>query len=144
VPPLGSETVLVVEDEAALRNLTVHVLKSKGYRVLATDNAASSLTLARQYEGKIDLLLTDVVMPDLTGPDLVSEIKKVRPDLKVLYMSGYSSNTMVEQGVLGSDSTLIVKPFSTHELLCKMRAVIDQGTSIPLPPTEHLEARAGL
>ncbi|MFZ3264088.1 MAG: PAS domain S-box protein [Terriglobales bacterium] len=124
-PPAGTETVLVAEDEAALRNLTVHVLKSKGYTVLAAENAARTLALAQQYDRSIDLLLTDVVMPDLTGPDLVSEIKKLRPELKVLYMSGYSRNAMVEQGVLGQESTLIIKPFSTRALLTKMRAVLE-------------------
>jgi two-component system, cell cycle sensor histidine kinase and response regulator CckA len=124
-PPMGTETVLVAEDEVALRNLTVHVLKSRGYTVLAAEDAARTLALAQHYDRSIDLLLTDVVMPDLTGPDLVSKIRQFRPELKVLYMSGYSKNAMVEQGVLGKDSTLIVKPFSTGALLSKMRAVLE-------------------
>ena len=130
--PPGTETVLVAEDEAALRNLTVHILKSKGYTVLSAENAARTLALAQQYERSIDLLLTDVVMPDLTGPDLVSEMKKLRPEMKVLYMSGYSRNAMVEQGVLGHDSTLIVKPFSTRALLTKMRAVLESPGTVDL------------
>ena len=124
-PPAATETVLVVEDEPALRNLTVQVLKNSGYRVLAAESAARTLALARQYDNNIDILLTDVVMPDLPGPDLVSEMKKTRPDMKVLYMSGYSRDAMVEQGMLGDDSTLIVKPFSTRALLNKMRAVLE-------------------
>ena len=90
----------MAEDEPALRNLTVQVLKNRGYNVLSAENAARSLAFAQEYDRSIDLLLTDVVMPDRTGPDLVSEIRKLRPDLKVLYMSGYSKNAMVEQGVL--------------------------------------------
>ncbi len=123
--PLGSETVLVAEDEPALRNLTVHLLKSRGYTVLSAENAARSLAVAQQYGSSIDLLLTDVVMPDRSGPDLVSEMRKLRPELKVLYMSGYSKNAMIEQGVLGQDSMLIIKPFSTQVLLSKMRAVLE-------------------
>lgn len=125
IAPAATETVLVVEDEPALRNLTVHVLKANGYRVLSAESALRTLALARQYDSKIDLLLTDVVMPDLPGPDLVSEMKKIRPGMKVLYMSGYSKDAMVEQGLLRDDSTLIVKPFSTRALLNKMRAVLE-------------------
>ncbi len=124
-PPAATETVLVVEDEPALRNLTVQVLKNSGYRVLAAESAARTLALARQYDNNIEILLTDVVMPDLPGPDLVSEMKKTRPDMKVLYMSGYSRDAMVEQGILEDESTLIVKPFSTRALLNKMRAVLE-------------------
>ncbi|MFY9676846.1 MAG: PAS domain S-box protein [Terriglobales bacterium] len=124
-PPTATETVLVVEDEPALRNLTVHVLKNSGYRVLSAESAARTLALARQYDSQIDILLTDVVMPDLAGPDLVSEMRKIRPGVKVLYMSGYSRDAMVEQGLLRDDSTLIVKPFSTRALLSKMRAVLE-------------------
>ena len=124
-PPAATETVLVVEDEPALRNLTVDVLKSSGYHVLAADTAAHTLDLARAYDSNIDILLTDVVMPDLPGPDLVSEMKKIRPDVKVLYMSGYSRDAMLEQGFLEDDSTLLVKPFSTRALLNKMRSVLE-------------------
>ncbi|MGB9197388.1 MAG: response regulator, partial [Terriglobales bacterium] len=106
-------------------NLTVHVLKNSGYRVLSAESAARTLALARQYDSQIDILLTDVVMPDLAGPDLVSEMRKIRPGVKVLYMSGYSRDAMVEQGLLRDDSTLIVKPFSTRALLNKMRAVLE-------------------
>ncbi|MGA9527478.1 MAG: PAS domain S-box protein [Terriglobales bacterium] len=123
--PSGTETVLVVEDEVALRNLTVHILKTKGYTVLSAENAARTLDLARRYDRKIDLLLTDVIMPDRSGPELVTEMRKWCPHLKVLYMSGYSKNAMVEQGVLGRDSKLIVKPFSTQALLAKMRTVLE-------------------
>lgn len=123
--PNGTETVLVVEDEVALRNLTVHILKKKGYTVLSAENAARTLDLARRYDRKIDLLLTDVIMPDRSGPELVSEIRKWCPQLKVLYMSGYSRNAMVDQGILGQDSKLIMKPFSTQALLTKMRAVLE-------------------
>ena len=125
IPPTATETVLVVEDEPALRNLTVHVLKNNGYRVLSAESAARTLALARQYDSNIDILLTDVVMPDLPGPDLVSEMKKIRPGMKVLYMSGYSKDAMIEQGLLRDDSTLIVKPFSTRALLNKMRSVLE-------------------
>lgn len=125
IAPAATETVLVAEDEPALRNLTIHILKNSGYRVLSAESAARTLALARQYDSNIDLLLTDVVMPDLGGPDLVSEMKKTRPAIKVLYMSGYSRDAMVEQGLLRDDSTLLVKPFSTQALLHKMRAVLE-------------------
>lgn len=115
----------MVEDEVALRNLTVHILKGKGYTVLSADNAARTLDLVCRYDRQIDLLLTDVIMPDQSGPELVSEIRKRFPQLKVLYMSGYSKNAMAEQGILSVDSKLIVKPFSTQALLTKIRAVLE-------------------
>jgi two-component system cell cycle sensor histidine kinase/response regulator CckA len=127
VPHAGTETVLVVEDEPALRNLTVQILKDSGYRVLSAESAGRSLALARHYDSDIDVVLTDVVMPDLPGPDLVAEMKKTRAGMKVLYMSGYSKDAMVGQGLFGDDSSLIVKPFSTQTLLSKMRAVLESS-----------------
>ena len=119
-----SETVLIVEDEPALRNLMVHALKSKGYTVLSADNPTSALDLVLQYKGSIDLLLADVVIPGRPGPELASEIKNLRPGLKVLYMSGYSRSA-IEEGVLEKDATLIVKPFSMRALHTKMRAILE-------------------
>jgi two-component system, cell cycle sensor histidine kinase and response regulator CckA len=123
--PTGTETVLVVEDESALRDLAVSILETNGYTVLSADDSEIALAISKQYESKIDLLLTDVVMPGLTGPDLAVEIKAQRPELKVVYMSGYAGNMMLHQGVPGAELPLLTKPFSTRALLMKVRAVLD-------------------
>jgi two-component system, cell cycle sensor histidine kinase and response regulator CckA len=127
VSPLvsGTETILVVEDDEALRSWAVAVLESSGYNVLSAGNAATALVLAQQHNDKINLLLTDVIMPGMAGPELVEKTKKLRPELKVLYMSGYAGDTMERRGVHRSDSMMLAKPFSTFTLLTKVRAVLE-------------------
>jgi two-component system cell cycle sensor histidine kinase/response regulator CckA len=123
--PVGVETVLVVEDDDTLRELTVKLLESGGYTVLSSSNAPSAMAVAKQHGDRIDLLVTDVIMPGMRGPDLAAELKQGRPEMKVLYVSGYAGNVMVQQGVLGPDAALLVKPFSKHMLLTKVRHVIE-------------------
>ena len=127
--PGGNETVLLVEDEEALRQLAESVLQEKGYTVLAARDAESALAMAREPDRKIDLLLTDVIMTGMTGPDLVAEIRQERPKLKVLYMSGYAGSTLPRQDILHKDATLLTKPFSTRALLTQVRTVLDGNTA---------------
>src|SRR5215471_1882045 len=123
-PATGTETILVVEDEESLRGLTASLLETGGYKVFSSKDAASAIALAQQHNDGIHLLLTDVIMPGMRGPELAAELRKIRPEIKVLYVSGYAANVMVQQGVLGPDAALLVKPFSRQTLLSKVRVVI--------------------
>lgn len=121
------ETVLLVEDEAIVRDPAQRLLSRHGYTVLAAANAAAAMTIAANHLGTIDLLLTDVVMPGRSGKDLSVDIVALRPATKVLFMSGYSYDVIVHQGVLESGVSLIEKPFSADDLLRKVRLVLDGG-----------------
>jgi two-component system, cell cycle sensor histidine kinase and response regulator CckA len=124
-PRGGTETVLVVEDEADVRNLTSEILQSLGYRVLEAAQPGAALHVAEQHRGRIDLLLTDVVMPELSGQRLAERLRSTRPDLCVLYMSGYTDDAIVRHGVLTSGTHLLEKPFSAATLAAKVREALD-------------------
>jgi len=120
----GTETVLVVEDQAEVRAYTAAALKAYGYQVRTADNPRAALLVA-QREGKgIDLVLTDVVMPDMSGRDLAARLALIRPSLKVLYMSGYSSDLIEREGPLDDGLVLLEKPFSPEQLAQKVREVL--------------------
>jgi PAS domain S-box-containing protein len=121
----GSETVLVVEDEQSVLNLTRAMLERLGYRVLAVKGASHALRLAREYDGDIDLLLTDVVMPGMNGRELAEQIVVMRPGLKCLYMSGYATDVIARNGILEEGVHLIAKPFSLHDLAGMVRTVLE-------------------
>jgi len=123
----GSETVLVVEDEEALRRVAIRSLAAAGYTVLAAGNAREALSTSAQHGGEIHLLLTDVVMPRMSGRVLAQELAKTRPHLKVLYMSGYTDNTIVQHGILEAGIYFLAKPFTSADLRQKLRAVLDDG-----------------
>ncbi|MEP6493257.1 MAG: response regulator [bacterium] len=116
----GSGTILLVEDERAIRELIARILQASGYRVLIASNGAEALRLAAEHPGTIDLLTTDVVMPGMTGPELVAKLHETRPGLTVLYMSGYASGTGTHQALDGLDVTLLQKPFTSSELMQKI------------------------
>ncbi|MBI5509510.1 MAG: GAF domain-containing protein [Deltaproteobacteria bacterium] len=122
----GSETVLVVEDEDAVRRLAERILRSAGYKVLAAASGGDALLLWEKHRGEIDLLLTDVVMPQMSGRELAERLGKPCPTLKVLYMSGYTDNAIVHHGVLDPGTRFIGKPFSTTELTRKVREALDE------------------
>ena len=128
LPAQGSETVLVVEDETMLLRLCQRMLVSLGYNVLTANSPTESLKIAESWEGSIDLLITDVVMPEMNGPQLVSELRRICPALKTLYMSGYTANVIVHHGILDERTPLISKPFSRNELALKIRESIE-GTA---------------
>jgi signal transduction histidine kinase len=121
----GLETILVVEDEPALMELDSEVLKERGYRVLEADCAAQALEVAAGHPGRIDLLLTDVVMPGQSGGELARRLVSTRPETKVLYMSGYASDSLVQHGISEEAAAFIEKPFAPDALVRKVRAVLD-------------------
>jgi signal transduction histidine kinase/CheY-like chemotaxis protein len=119
----GRETVLVVEDQAAVREFAVAALKAYGYRVIQAESAGEALLLCEREE-RIDLLLTDVVMPNLSGQNLAGSLRRRRPGIKVLFMSGYNETRVLHHGALDEDAHFIEKPFSPEALACKVRAVL--------------------
>jgi len=123
--PGGKETVLLVEDETALRELTRGLLEAAGYTVLEATNVEDAIRLAESAHCKIDLLLTDVVMPGMDGHELSKRLTSNCPSLKVLYMSGYTDDVIVHKGVLNRGTTLLQKPFGRAGLLGKVREVLD-------------------
>jgi len=123
----GSETVLVVEDEEMVRKLTCQTLVINGYNVLEAPNPGSALLICEQHQGKIDLLVTDVVMPQMNGRELADRLAPLRPDMKVLYMSGYTDNIVYQQMDWSSRLKFIQKPFSPHNLLRKVRELLDNN-----------------
>jgi PAS domain S-box-containing protein len=121
-------TVLVVDDYGDLRELMEEILKNAGYRVLSASDGASALALAKEKPGEIDVLLTDIVMPSMLGPDLAEQMKLLNPNLRVLFMSGYALPTQAGLGTIGVDTPLLQKPFMGPELLDKMREVLATGS----------------
>ncbi|MFH1350802.1 MAG: ATP-binding protein, partial [Pseudomonadota bacterium] len=121
----GSETILIVEDNESVRNLACNVLGEYGYRVLEAKDGEEALSVVKGHEGKIHLLLTDVVMPGMRGNELAERIKIERRDMEVLYMSGYTDNAIVHHGVLEEGMNFIQKPFSPDELARKVRETLD-------------------
>jgi len=129
--PRGSETVLVVEDDAAVRSLTARILERGGYEVLTAQDGAEALYLSDAEQGPIQLLLTDVVMPGQSGRQVAASLLEQRPEMKVLFMSGYTDNAIVHHGVLEEGTAFIQKPFTPEELARRVREVLDRGE------TEH-------
>ncbi|MCG3184150.1 MAG: Sensor histidine kinase RcsC [Planctomycetes bacterium] len=121
----GTETVLILEDEPGVRRLAVQVLESAGYTVLAAENAERALELFKANLGKVQLLLSDVVLPGTGGPALAKQLQELKPGLKVLFMSGYTDNAIVHHGVLDAGVNFIEKPLRPDALLKKVRGVLD-------------------
>jgi CheY-like chemotaxis protein len=124
----GSQTVLIAEDDGAVRRLTREVLASQGYSVLDARDGDEALLLAQQHRGAIHLLIADVVMPGLSGRDLAARLTAERPDLRVLYTSGYTENMMIRTGIEES-LALLAKPFLPADLLQKVRETLEATPS---------------
>jgi CheY-like chemotaxis protein len=123
--PGGSETILVVEDEVALRELTCVLLQDAGYTVLEASEVEDAISTAKDSHRKIDLLLTDVVMPRLDGRELANQLLALRPDMKILFMSGYTDDVIVHREALTKGAKLVQKPFTKATLLRKVREALE-------------------
>ena len=121
----GTETLLIVENEPAIRNLLQVALRRNGYTVLAAESGREALELVRNHADAIHLLITDVVMPDMDGPELVRQLSTILPDTRTLFMSGYMDDTLGERGILSSNANFIQKPFSPRTIAQKVRDILD-------------------
>jgi CheY-like chemotaxis protein len=123
----GNETILVVEDDPGVRALVVRALQEGGYRVLPAAGGDEAEFVARELEGPLDLLLSDVVMPGRTGPEVARAIAAIRPGVRVLFVSGYTHDAIGRKGELPEGTELLHKPFTPEVLLARVRAVLDRG-----------------
>ena len=128
----GTETVLLVEDEPALRDLIKYALTGNGFTVLDVPSPAEAIALSRKHSGSMHLLLTDVIMPGMYGPALARQVQKERPDIKVLYMSGYATNLIMHDGEVEPGTNFLEKPFHPRTLLTKVREVLDNNRVGPV------------
>ena len=134
----GMETILLVEDESNLRRLARQYLQNQGYTVLEAADGAAAIQICNAHSGPIHLLLTDVIMPGMNGRELAHSISSLRPDVKVLYMSGYTENAIGHNGTLEAGVTLLQKPFTLPALKAKVREVLDSEV---LPPEVVMAAQ---
>ena len=123
--PIGTETILLVEDHAMVREIAARTLASQGYRVLKAQSGGEALAIAGAHDGPLDLLLTDVVMPEMSGHQLADRLAAARPKMSVLYVSGYTENTVIDHGVPGRGVAFLAKPFTPDALAAKVREVLD-------------------
>lgn len=130
----GTETILLVEDELGVRQLVCEMMRRLGYQILPASGGAEAIRLIEQHRGSIDLLVTDVIMPQMSGRELAQRLKLLQPSLKVLYISGYTDDMLAHHGVLESNVFLLQKPFAPDELAKKLREVLDT------PATRSAEA----
>ena len=122
--PRGSEVILLAEDEKGVRELAREYLETSGYTVLVAEDGRAAIELARMHSGQIHLLMTDVVMPGIGGPETAERIRALRPEIKILYMSGYTDQAIMHQGVLQEGAILLQKPFTLAALASKLREML--------------------
>jgi len=129
LPPIhpGDETLLLVEDEPEVRSLVQRILKTQGYTVVTAANPDEALAVAREFKGPIQLMVTDVVMPGMSGLQLAERLAPTRPDMRVLFMSGYTNDAIGHQGVLDPGTAFLQKPFTPNALARKVREVLEAG-----------------
>lgn len=127
----GTETILLVEDEPSVKRTIARILTGAGYRVLQAADGTEALTVAERYEERIDLLLTDYLMPGVTGDELAREVRARRPQIRVLLMSGYLGNRS-DQAILRGSATLLPKPFTANSLMSRVREALDSRNALPL------------
>lgn len=124
----SGETVLIVEDDPSILKIGIRVLENLNYKVLSAASPGEAIGLVREYRGNIDLLITDVIMPEMNGRDLSKRVKLFYPDLKVLFMSGYTANVIAHRGVLDRGVFFVQKPFSKKDFSVKIREALENGT----------------
>ena len=123
----GTETILLVDDEESLRLVVTHFLSEElGYNILPAGSAEEALSLIESYSGTIDLLLTDVLLPGMSGSELAAKLLSAHPNLKIMYISGYPDHTLEGLGVSGSDE-MLQKPFTIKSLAAKLREILDKN-----------------
>jgi CheY-like chemotaxis protein len=122
----GMETILLVEDDEAILNLGKVILEELGYTVLAAPTPGRAIRLGEDHPGDIHLLITDVVMPEMNGRELAEQLSAIRPNLKCLYMSGYTADLITHRGILDVGVNFIQKPFGRNELAARVRQVLDE------------------
>ena len=123
----GTEAILLVEDDGPLRSLVAELLRSAGYSVLETGDAPSAIAIAGGSQKSIDLVLTDVIMPGMSGGELAAHLRMVRPKLPILFMSGYASDLLVHAGIAEPEGFVLQKPFARKDLLTKVRSILDKS-----------------
>jgi len=121
----GSETVLLAEDDEAIRTLGARVLGSLGYNVLVARTGGEALRIVAEHKGRIDLIATDVVMPEMNGSQLVERVLEARPGIRVLFMSGYTDDEVMRRGVIDGQTAFLQKPFTPDLLALRVREVLD-------------------
>ncbi len=124
----GNETILLVEDEPAIMKMTTTMLERLGYTVMSANRPNAAIKIAEEHKGHIDLLMTDVIMPEMNGKDLADEILILHPEAKCLFMSGYTADMIGQQVLLEKGFLFIQKPFSKRDIAEKIREVLDFST----------------
>jgi CheY-like chemotaxis protein len=133
-PPVehaGDTTVLLTEDEDSVRVVATAALERRGYRVLCAADGEAALAISRAFPGRIDLLVTDVVMPGMHGRELAEQLEQLRPGLRVLFVSGYNDDAVLQQGISLDERTFLQKPFTSLELVKRVSVMLEQ------PPRER-------
>jgi CheY-like chemotaxis protein len=124
-PEKGNETILLVEDDVAVRTLTLEILQANGYSVVEARSPQEAIQIAQNHQSLIHLMLTDVVMPFMSGHDLARKVVVERPEIRILYMSGYTDDTVIRHGVNNPTTAFLPKPFMPDALVRKVREVLD-------------------
>jgi CheY-like chemotaxis protein len=137
-PAGGRETILLVEDEPEVRKLTREILELNGYTVLEAADGGEALRLGASHAGLIHLVITDVVMPHLGGRNLAEQMGRLRPDTRILYISGYTDDAVIRHGVLAAETAFLQKPFTGEALARKVREVLDGPSGADRPRALHV------
>jgi two-component system cell cycle sensor histidine kinase/response regulator CckA len=130
MPAMDKRTILVVDDEAEIRKLVGAMVSQAGYTILTADSGEHALVLYKNNKGPIDLLITDVIAPGMSGPMLADKLTEIQPDLKVLYISGYDNTHVVQKYVVEKGHALLSKPFTVEEMKAKVREMLSSAAVV--------------